>query len=410
MAGSTDMTVPFLDLGAQLFEIEAEIKQAIDRVIAAKTFVLGPSVEQFEEHFAAYCEARYALGVSSGTAALHLALLACGIGPGDEVITAAHTFIATCWAITYAGARPVLVDVDPQTLTIDPRQVAAAVTPRTRAIIPVHLYGQPADMDPIMAIARQHHLAVVEDACQAHGARYKGRRVGSIGDIACFSFFPGKNLGAFGEAGAVVTNDAALAAAVRKQRNHGQTRRYYHDLLGFNYRMDGLQGAVLDVKLQRLDRWNGRRREHARAYDALLSTCPGLRFTRQRADTEGVYHLYVVRSDRRDALRTYLAERGIDTGLHYPVPVHGQSAYADLGYAVGDFPITEDACATVLSLPMYAELTPAQLSYVAQRVCEFQTLQTAGERHPDTLGAGMDDSDCRSGSSLLPKHRRCEAS
>jgi dTDP-4-amino-4,6-dideoxygalactose transaminase len=393
MVSSVQMTVPFLDLGAQLDEIEADVKQAIDRVIAAKAFVLGPSVEQFEEHFAAYCHVRHALGVSSGTAALHLALLACGVGPGDEVITAAHTFIASCWAITYAGARPVLVDVDPETLTIDPHRIPAAVTARTRAIVPVHLYGQPADMDPIMAIARHHHLAVVEDACQAHGARYKGRRVGSIGDIGCFSFYPGKNLGAFGEAGAVVTNDATLAATVRKQRNHGQAQRYHHDVLGFNYRMDGIQAAVLNVKLRHLERWNSRRREHAHAYDALLAACPGLRLTRQRDDSESVYHLYVVRSDRRDALRAYLAEQGIDTGLHYPVPIDRQPAYAELGYAPGDFPITEEACATLLSLPMYAELTPHQVAYVAQTVCEFQTVQTLGRRDRDTHDVWVDDGE-----------------
>jgi dTDP-4-amino-4,6-dideoxygalactose transaminase len=385
------MTVPFLDLGAQLGTIEADIKQAIDRVIAAKSFVLGPAVEQFEEHFAAYCDIRHAIGVSSGTAALHLALLACGVGPGDEVITTAHTFIATCWAITYAGARPVLVDVDPETLTIDPQRIPAAVTARTRAIIPVHLYGQPADMDPIMALARQHHLAVVEDACQAHGARYKGRRVGSIGDIACFSFYPGKNLGAFGEAGAVVTNDAALAAAVRTRRNHGQTHRYRHDVLGFNYRMDGIQATVLTVKLRHLDHWNSRRREHAHAYDALLAACPGLQLTRQRDDSESVYHLYVVRSDRRDALRAYLAEQGIDTGLHYPVPIHRQPAYAELGYAPGDFPIAEEACAALLSLPMYAELAPRHVAYVAQTVCEFQTWQTSGKGHRARYDGRVDE-------------------
>jgi dTDP-4-amino-4,6-dideoxygalactose transaminase len=385
------MMVPFLDLGAQLGTIEPDIKQAIDRVIAAKSFVLGPSVEQFEEQFAAYCDVRHAIGVSSGTAALHLALLACGVGPGDEVITTAHTFIATCWAITYAGARPVLVDVDPETLTIDPQRIPAAVTARTRAIIPVHLYGQPADMDPIMDIARQHRLAVVEDACQAHGARYKGGRVGSIGDIGCFSFYPGKNLGAFGEAGAVVTNDATLAAAVRKQRNHGQAQRYHHDMLGFNYRMDGIQAAVLNVKLRHLDRWNSRRREHAHAYDALLAACPGLRLTHQRGDSESVYHLYVVRSHRRDALRAYLAEQAIDTGIHYPVPIHRQPAYAELGYAAGDFPITEEACATLLSLPMYAELTPHQLSYVAWAVWEAQTWQTSGREDGDTHDARVDD-------------------
>src|SRR2546423_1825520 len=255
MVSSTQMTVPFLDLGAQLGEIEADIKQAIERVIAAKSFVLGPSVEQFEEHFAAYCDIRHAIGVSSGTAALHLALLACGVGPGDEVITTAHTFIATCWAITYAGARPVLVDVDPETLTINPQRIPAAVTARTRAIIPVHLYGQPADMDPIMAIARQHHLAVVEDACQAHGARYKGRRVGSIGDIGCFSFYPGKNLGAFGEGGAAVTNNTDLARHMALLRDWGQESKYQHVVPGYNYRMDAIQGAVLKVKMDYIESW-----------------------------------------------------------------------------------------------------------------------------------------------------------
>lgn len=373
VSSNVRMAVPFLDLGAQLSEIKSDVRQAIDRVIDAQSFALGPAVEQFEQHFAAYCDTRYCIGVSSGTAALHLALLACGIGPGDEVITVAHSFIATCWAITYVGARPVLVDVDAETLTIDAEQVARAITPRTKAIIPVHLYGQPADMDPIMRLAERHHLAVVEDACQAHGARYNGRRAGSIGDMGCFSFYPGKNLGAFGEGGAVVTNDATLAASVRKQRNHGQSERYYHDVLGFNYRMEGIQGAVLDVKLQHLEQWNRQRRTHARGYDTLLDGCHGLRLTRNRDASESVYHLYVVRSDRRDALRDYLTEQGIGTGLHYPVPIHLQRAYAGLGYGAGDFPVTEDACATLLSLPMYAELTPAQVSYVVQEVCAFQT-------------------------------------
>lgn len=365
-------SVPLLDLGAQLAHIEADVRLAIDGVIASHNFILGPAVEQFEEHFAAYCETAHCIGVNSGTAALHLALMACGVGPGDEVITTTQSFIATCWAISYVGARPVLVDVEPDTLTIDPARLAAAITPRTTAIIPVHLYGHPADMDPIMRLAAEHNLAVIEDACQAHGARYKGRRVGSIGHIACFSFYPGKNLGAFGEAGAVVTNDAARAADVRKRRNHGQSERYYHDVLGYNYRMDGIQAAVLDTKLPHLDRWNQQRRMHAHIYDALLADCRGLRLMRCSADCECVYHQYSLRSYQRDTLRDRLTLRGIGTGLHYPIPIHRQRAYADLGYKAGDFPVAEDACATILSLPMYPELTPSQVAHVAEEVRAFQ--------------------------------------
>jgi dTDP-4-amino-4,6-dideoxygalactose transaminase len=371
--------VPFLDLGAQLTEIGPQVRQAIAHVVDTQSFVLGTAVEQFEEHFAAYCETTHATAVSSGTAALHLALLACGVGPGDEVITTTHSFIASSWAITYCGAQPVLVDVDPVTLTIDPAYISAAVSARTKAIVPVHLYGQPADMDPIMRIASAHHLTVIEDACQAHGARYKGRRVGSIGHAGCFSFYPSKNLGAYGEGGAVVTSDAALAADVVMRRNHGQTKRYYHDVLGFNYRMDGIQGAVLDVKLRYLDRWNNQRRAHARTYDMLLSDCPRLRTTGSRGDNENVYHLYCVRSDQRDALRAHLTQYGIGTGLHYPVPIHLQQAYSGLGYRVGDFPVAEDACATLLSLPMYAELTSSQVASVAEAIwaCHAHAEETA---------------------------------
>jgi dTDP-4-amino-4,6-dideoxygalactose transaminase len=371
MADRSSMTVPFLDLSAQYPEILQDVRVALDDVIASRSFILGPAVEHFEHDFASFCESAYAIGVNSGTSAIHLALLACGVGPGDEVITTAHSFIATCWPIRWVGAKAVLVDVDPGTLTIDPDRVARAVTPRTKALLPVHLYGQPADTEPLTQIAAQHGLALIEDACQAHGARYKGRRCGSLGSIACFSFYPGKNLGAFGEGGAVVTSDPKLAESVRKLRDHGQGRRYYHDVPGFNYRMDGLQGAVLGVKLQHLDGWNARRREHARAYDKLLNGCPSLRLTARREECEPVYHLYTLRSARRDDLRTFLAERGVATGLHYPVPIHLQSAMVDLGYHAGDFPVTEDACTTLLSLPMFAELTTEQVEYVAAAVREF---------------------------------------
>ncbi len=357
--------IPFVDLKAQYLSIKEEIDRAVLDTLASTQFVLGKEVAAFEELFAAYTQCQHAIAVNSGTSALHLALLAVGVGRGDEVITTPHTFIATVSAIDYTGARPVFVDIDPVTFTIDPNQIAAAITPRTKAIIPVHLYGQPADMDPIMVIARKYGLAVIEDAAQAHGAEYKGRRVGSIGDLGCFSFYPGKNLGAYGEGGAVTTNNPELARMIRMLRDWGAERRYHHDLKGFNYRMEGIQGAILRVKMNYIEHWTELRRAAAARYDAMLAPM-GIRTPTAFPDRRHVYHIYAIRDRQRDALQAYLNDRGISTGIHYPIPVHLQKAFAELGYRLGDFPQAEAAAAEVLSLPMFPELTVEQQQVVAQ--------------------------------------------
>ncbi len=364
------VSVPFVDLTAQRLPIAHELEEALARVMRSNSYILGEEVELFEQEFAAFCGASYAVGVDSGTSALELILRAYGIGPGDEVITAANTFVATTFAISYTGARPVLVDIDPCTYTVDIVQVQEAITPRTRAIMPVHLYGQPADMDPILALARQHNLIVIEDACQAHGARYKGRRVGSLGHAAAFSFYPAKNLGAFGDGGMVVTNDPDIAETIRKLRNYGQSAKYHHELLGYNRRLDTLQAAVLRVKLKYLDEWNAARRAHARLYQQLLGG-NGIRLPVEANYAEAVWHLYVIRTVARDKLQAHLKERRIGTGIHYPIPIHLQPAYRDLGYGVGDFPVTEHSAGELLSLPMFAELTPEQIAYVANTIKEF---------------------------------------
>lgn len=356
--------IPLVDLQAQYRAIKPEIDAAVSAVVENAQFVLGPAVSAFESDFARYCGVDEAVGVSSGTSALHLALVAAGIGPGDEVITVPYTFVATVAAIEYAGARPVLVDVEPGYWTMDPARFEAAITPRTRAVMPVHLYGQPADMDPILAIARRHGLVVIEDAAQAHGSEYKGRRCGSLGDVACFSFYPGKNLGAYGEGGAVVTSDRALAARVRLLRAWGEETRYEHKYRAFNYRMDGIQGAVLGVKLKHLERWTEARRSHAEEYARQLAGTPA-RLPEERPGVRHVYHVYVVRLDDRDHWRAKLADAGIQTGVHYPIPVHLQPAYRDLGYAEGAFPVAESVARQVLSLPIYPELTTAQIRDVA---------------------------------------------
>jgi len=370
------MSLPLVDLRAQYRTIEDEIMAAIRGVLESGQFVLGPETQAFERELAAHCQAADAVGTNSGTSALHLALLAAGIGPGDQVITVPFTFVATVAAIEYTGARPVLVDVLPDSFNMDPDLIEAAITPRTRAIVPVHLYGQPADMDPILEIARRHGLRVVEDACQAHGAEYHGRRVGALGDAGCFSFYPGKNLGAYGEGGAVVTNDEQLAGTVRALRHWGQTRRYHHELKGFNYRLEELQAAILRVKLRHLDEWTEARRAHARLYDRLLAgvvpTPVELPYARH------VYHVYAVRTVRRERLERALSEAGVHTGIHYPAPVHLQPAYADLGYGPGAFPVSERAAAEVLSLPMYAELQEHEIDLVAElvRSTEREELRT----------------------------------
>ncbi len=347
--------IPFVDLRAQYREIQREVEEAVAGVLANAAYVLGSEVESFESEFADYCGAAHGVGVNSGTSALHLALLAAGVGPGDEVITAPFTFIATAATIRYAGATPVFVDVDPVSLTLDPAQLEAAITPRTMAVVPVHIYGQPADMDPILEITRRHGLVVIEDAAQAHGSEYKGRRAGGLGDIGCFSFYPTKNLGACGEGGMVVTSDPEREKRVRLLRDWGQTSKYRHELLGFNYRMEGIQGAILRVKLRHLERWTEMRRAHAARYDEALANS-GVSTPVAMPWARHVYHAYTVRSPRRDALRDALSEDGIQSAIHYPVPLHRQPIFKDLGYGPGAFPRVEAAADEVLCLPIYPEL------------------------------------------------------
>jgi dTDP-4-amino-4,6-dideoxygalactose transaminase len=359
--------VPFVDLQAQYPAIALEISEAVAKVIHDADFILGRDVGLFEEEFAAYCEAKYAVGVDSGTSALELALRAYDIGPGDEVITAANTFIATALAISHAGAKPVLVDVDPYTYTIDVAKIAEAITARTKAILPVHLYGHPAHMDPIRELAEKFGLVVIEDACQAHGSRYKGKRAGSLGHAAAFSFYPGKNLGAFGDGGIVVTDDHEIAKRLEMMRNYGQKEKYHHQFRGYNRRLDTLQAAILRVKLKYLDKWNAARRWNAKLYQECLDGA-GVVTPNEAAGAESVWHLYVIRTENRDMVRENLLSRGISPGIHYPIPIHLQPAYKDLGYKRGDFPITEGHAERILSLPMYAELTPESIKYVAQSI------------------------------------------
>ncbi len=332
------------------------------------TFVLGPTVKAFEEQFAAYCEARHCVAVNSGTSALHIALRCLHIGPGDEVITVPMTFVATTWAISYVGATPVFVDIDPATRTLDVTRLEAAITNRTRAILPVHLYGQPADLTGIFRLAEKYHLPVVEDAAQAHGARHLGRRVGALGRIGCFSFYPGKNLGAYGEGGAVVTNDAALADEARALRDHGQRQKHQHEMVGYNYRMSGFQGAVLGIKLTHLDAWNAARRAHAQRYLTRLAGTPNLGLPIMDEERESVFHLFVVEVAERDRVAAELKSKGIDTALHYPVPVHFQPAYAHLRLGGGSFPVSERVAQRCLSLPMYPELTDEQIDYTCEQL------------------------------------------
>ena len=361
--------IPLVDLKAQYHDVKAEVDAAIDTVLESGHFVLGPEVQTFEREFGAYCDCTHAIGLNSGTSALHLALLAAGIGAGHEVITTAFTFVATVAAIEYTGARAVLVDVDPNTLTIDPNRLEAAITPLTRAVIPVHLYGRPADMDPILDIAGAHNLVVVEDAAQAHGAEYKGRRAGSMGDIGCFSFYPGKNLGAFGDGGAVTTRSEAYARTVRLLRDWGAERKYRHVAKGYNFRLDEIQAAILRVKLRRLEAWTELRRQHARTYSSLLAGTQ-VRVPAEALDARHVYHLYAVRTRDRDCVLGELHAAGIQAGIHYPIPVHLQPAYANLGYRPGDFPESELAADEVLSLPLYPEITPEAIERVAHAVTE----------------------------------------
>lgn len=363
------MKVPFLDLQLHHEPLLPAIRLAFDEVIASCAFAGGRFVDQFDREFAAFCEARHSLGVGNGTDALWAALYAVGVKPGDEVITVSSTFMATVEAITHCGARPVFVDVDEKTYTMDPSLIKAAITEKTRAIVPVHLFGQPADMDPILAIARQHGLAVVEDACQAHGARYKGRPIGTLGDAGCFSFYPGKNLGAFGEAGGVITNRDDVADYIRLFRDHGQRKKYDHVLDGWNARMDGLQAVVLSIKLKHLARGNELRRQHAAVYHELLRELPVIRPT--VADYAlPVFHIYAIRVAPRDAVLNAMNAAGVSCGIHYPVPVHRMKAYEHLGVPAGALPVSERCADGFLSLPMFPELTESQLRRVAEVLAE----------------------------------------
>jgi dTDP-4-amino-4,6-dideoxygalactose transaminase len=365
--------VPYFDLKAQYESIREEILAALDRACRNASFILGAEVAEFEREFAAYCEVKHCVAVNSGTSALHLALLAAGVGPDDEVITTPNTFIATAEAISYTGARPVFVDIDPTTANIDPQPIEAAITGRTKAILPVHLYGRPADLDAILKIGESRGVPVIEDACQAHGARWRGKRVGGFGLAATFSFYPAKNLGAYGEAGALTTNDDRVADLARVLRDHGQTRRYYHDHIGWNYRMDGFQGAVLRVKLKHLEEWTTRRLEIVRRYRERLA---GARVTRPQDDPRGesAYHLFVVYVEERDRVRADLEARGVHTAIHYPVPIHLQKAYEWLGHGPGSFPNTERACDRVFSMPLFPEMTAEQAEYAAATLAEVAGL------------------------------------
>lgn len=374
------MNVPFLDLKAQYSTIKKEIDPAIQKVIDNTAFILGESVSQFEREFALAHSLKHCYGTSSGTDGNHLALWALDIKPGDEIIIPANTFIATAWGATLCGAKPIFVDCHPDSYNINPEKVESAITPKTKAIVAVHLYGQPADMDALKKIAAEHNLYLVEDAAQAHLAEYKGKRIGGLSDIASFSFYPGKNLGAYGEGGAVVTNNDDLAKKIKLIREHGQSKKYYHDSYGHNYRMEGIQGAVLGVKLKYLEGWTKERRRAAAKYKELLSSIDQLTVPKEMPEVKHVYHLYVVkvngnnlteREETRDKLQLFLSDNGISTGLHYPVPLHLQKCFSHLGYKKGDFPETEELAQTGISLPMYPELKDEQIEYVASKIKEF---------------------------------------
>mgnify|MGYP001047574491 CR=1 FL=1 len=357
------MRIPLVDLRRQYLSIKNEIDKAIQEVIDKSAFIMGENVEEFENEFAKFCGVKYGVGTSSGTTALHLALVACGIKQGDEVITVPYTFIATTEAISQTGARVVFVDIEDRSYTMDPEKVEAAITERTKAIIPVHLFGHPADMDRIIDIAKKNNLIIIEDSCQAHGAEYRGRRVGSIGDMGCFSFYPGKNLGAYGDAGMAVTDNKVLAEKMRLLRNHGYEKKYYHKIEGYNYRLDAIQAAILRVKLRHLEEWTEKRRRNAKLYDELLEGSQvGTPIEMEYA--KHVYHLYVVKVKNRDKLYLKLKENGISAAVHYPLPLHLQEAYRYLGYKKGDFPISEACSESLLSLPMFPELTQEEIKRI----------------------------------------------
>jgi len=362
-------SIPTVDLKRQYYSIKEEIDNAIKNVLESGYFILGENVKLFEDEFSRYCNAKYGIGVASGTDALQLALRACGISRGDEVITVSNTAFPTAIAISYTGAKPVFVDVD-ETYTMDASRVEEKINEKTKAILPVHLYGQPADMDPILEIAKKHDLYVIEDACQAHGAEYKGRKVGSIGDIGCFSFYPTKNLGAYGDGGFITTNNEELAERLKLLRNYGQIERYNHAIKGYNSRLDEIQAAILRVKLKRLDKWNELRRRNAKLYSELIGEKVIVPF--ERENSTHVYHLYVIRTKQRDELRKWLKSRGILTDVHYPTPIHLQKAYADLGLGEGSLPVTEKYANEILSLPMFPELTEEEISHIADAINEFE--------------------------------------
>jgi dTDP-4-amino-4,6-dideoxygalactose transaminase len=364
------VNVPFVDLKTQGQELLPEYQAALASIVGRAAYVMGPELRDFEAAFAEFCASPHAVGVSSGTDALILAYKAAGVGPGDEVILPANTFMATAEAVTHVGGTPVVVDVLSETANIDPAAVEAAVTSRTKALVPVHLFGQPADMDAVNAIAQKRGLAVIEDACQAHGATYKGRVTGSLGNIAAFSFYPGKNLGALGDGGAVTTADAEMAETVRVLRNHGEKTKSNHTVVGYCFRLDNLQAAFLQIKLKHLAEWNQARRAAAKHYDRLLGGVAGVTPVTERPDTEAVYHLYVVQVDDRDAMRAKLDEAGVGTGIHYPVPIHMHAAYAHLGYKPGAFPVAEHMAGRILSLPMFPEITTEQIEYVVEQLAK----------------------------------------
>lgn len=365
------MKVPYFDLAARLRPLRPQLDAAIARTLDNCSFCLGPDVAKFEKDFAAWCGAKHGVGFNSGTSALHVAMQILGVEPGAEVVTTPFTFIATSWAIVYLGGKPVFVDIDDATMNLDPRKIADAFTSRTKAVMPVHLYGHPFDVDPILAECQRQNVPLVEDAAQAHGARYRGKTVGTFGVMSGYSFYPGKNIGACGEGGALVTNDDTFAQRARSIREHGSSVRYYHDEIGYNYRMEGLQGAVLGVQLPHLSRWNARRREIAHRYHELLKNTP-LRLPLEASWAESVYHLYVVRHASRDKLKTHLEAHGVGSALHYPHPLHLQKCFAHLGYRPGDFPNAEKAARECLSLPIYPELTDAQIEAVAAAINAFK--------------------------------------
>ncbi len=364
------MKVNFVDLKAQYQTIKPEIDSAIQDVISNTAFILGKAVADFEGKFAEYCGVKHCLGINSGTSALIMAMKALGIGEGDQVVTTPNTFIATAEAISYAGAKPVLVDIEDESYNMDPGKLEKAITKKTKAIIPVHLYGQPADMDPILQIAKKHAVPVIEDACQAHGAEYKGKRTGSLGRVGCFSFYPGKNLGAYGEGGGVTTNDEEIAQKVKMLRDHGSPKKFYHEYIGNNCRLEGIQGAVLAVKLRHLDQWNDGRRKNADLYRKYLKGT-GVGLPRQMPYAKHVYHVFCVRVKDRENLMGFLKDKGVFTNIHYPIPIHLQKAYSFLGYKKGDFPVTEGCMDQILSLPMFAELTEEEIKYTADCIKEF---------------------------------------